>query len=215
MALKQRWSADILRALGIRLAIHSKTVPGATLVVANHISWLDIFVINATFPAAFVAKADMRRWPLIGWLAAQNDTIFLRRGSRGHARLIQAEIVAKLSAGKPVVIFPEGTTTDGSQVLRFHSALLQPALATGYPVTPLALSYHCPDGQRSLAPRYDGDISLGASLANLLACQELEARLTACSPMAAEPAERKETARAARATIIKSLGLMPDTSTKL
>ncbi|WP_303787198.1 1-acyl-sn-glycerol-3-phosphate acyltransferase [Azovibrio restrictus] len=212
MALKQRWSADILKALNIRLEADLAALPPASLVVANHISWLDIFVINAAFPAAFVSKAEVRQWPLIGWLAAVNDTVFLRRGSRGHARLVNTEIGEKLAAGKEVVIFPEGTTTDGTQVLHFHGALLQPALEAGRPVTPLALGYHSPTGERSLAPRYDGDMSLAACLGNILACRHLVARLEACPALAPDPACRKEMARAARAAIIARLGLESNVS---
>ncbi|MGB4467399.1 MAG: lysophospholipid acyltransferase family protein [Azovibrio sp.] len=207
MALKQRWSADILQILNIRLETDLVALPPASLVVANHISWLDIFVINAAFPAAFVAKAEVRRWPLIGWFAAVNDTVFLRRGSRGHARLIHGEIAEKLAAGKEVVIFPEGTTSDGTRVLHFHSALLQPALEAGRPVAPLAIAYYTPDGARSLAPRYDGDISIGSSLKSILACRQLVARLEACPPLAPEPAQRKALAQAARAAIMARLGL--------
>ncbi|HEX6734672.1 MAG TPA: lysophospholipid acyltransferase family protein, partial [Azonexus sp.] len=112
------------------------SVPGA-LLVANHISWIDIYVINAALPAAFVSKAEVRGWPLIGWLAARHDTIFLRRGSRGHARLINAEIAEVLGRGQHVAVFPEGTTTDGCSLLHFHAALLQPALAAGRPVLPV------------------------------------------------------------------------------
>lgn len=207
MALKQRWSADILEALCVRLEADLAALPPASLVVANHISWLDIFAINAAFPAAFVAKAEVRQWPLIGWLAAVNDTVFLRRGSRGHARLINREIGEKLAAGKEVVIFPEGTTTDGTHVLHFHGALLQPALEAGRPVVPLALGYYSPTGERSLAPRYDGDISLATSLANLLACRQLVARLSACPALAPDQAHRKEMAQAARAAIMVRLGV--------
>ena len=88
------------------------------LLVANHVSWVDIFVVNALTPAAFVSKADVRQWPVIGWLAAVNETVFLRRGSRGHARVINEEIAERMRAGRHVALFPEGTTTDGSHVLR-------------------------------------------------------------------------------------------------
>ncbi len=210
MVMKQRWSAAMLNALGVRLEPRLEALSPASLVVANHISWLDIFVINAAFPAAFISKAEVRHWPLIGWLAAVNDTVFLRRGSRGHARLINEEIGARLAAGKRVVLFPEGTTTDGTRVLHFHGALLQPALEARCPVVPLALSYQDQDGQRSLAPRYDGDISVGASLASILACPGLVARIQACPALQPEQAQRREMARSARFAITQALGLETD-----
>ena len=94
----------------------------------------------------------MRNWPVIGWLAARNDTVFLRRGSCGHARIINAEIGAQLDGGRNVAVFPEGTTTDGTRVLHFHAALLQPAIASGHPVQALAIRYLTPDGRHELAP---------------------------------------------------------------
>jgi 1-acyl-sn-glycerol-3-phosphate acyltransferase len=96
------------------------------LVLANHMSWLDIFVINASLPAAFVSKEDVRHWPIAGWLAARNDTIFLKRGSRGHARLINQEIAAVLARDKLVAVFPEGTTTDHHHLNLYDS--LRPSL---------------------------------------------------------------------------------------
>lgn len=201
MALKQRWSADILKVLSIRLEAELSQMPMGSMVVANHTSWLDIFIINAAFPAAFVSKAEVRQWPLIGWLAAVNDTVFLQRGSRGHARQINQDIGGKLAAGKQVAVFPEGTTTDGTHVLHFHGALLQPALEAGRPITPLALAYLDTEGQLSKATRYDGDVSIGESLASILACRELTARLQACTPLLPEEGSRKELAQRARAAI--------------
>jgi 1-acyl-sn-glycerol-3-phosphate acyltransferase len=206
-ALKQRWSAAVLAALGVRLE-SAPQPPSGCLVVANHISWLDIFVINAAFPAAFVAKAEVRGWPLIGWLAAKNDTIFLRRGSRGHALRINAEIAAALAAGRIVVVFPEGTTSDGRRVLHFHAALLQAACASGRPVVPLAVAYRDPAGRRSLVPRYDGHISLGESLARLLACRQLHAHLALCPALSPATLPRQALATTARAAIVDHLNAL-------
>lgn len=173
------------------------------MLVANHISWVDIFVINAVAPAAFVSKAEVRNWPLIGWLAARNDTIFLRRGSRGHARIINAETAARLDAGRNVAIFPEGTTTDGSRVLNFHAALLQPAIASGHSVQPLALVYLDDQGRASRAPAYDGDITLGQCLASIIAERELVACVRAAVPLpTADGVERRQLASVARAAIV-------------
>ncbi|EKE18238.1 MAG: hypothetical protein ACD_10C00073G0002, partial [uncultured bacterium] len=128
LRLKARWARSLLAAMGVEIDVDATdAVPGA-LLVANHISWIDIYVINAVLPAAFVAKAEIRHWPLIGWLAAKNDTVFLRRGSRGHARIINQEIADILGQEKYVAVFPEGTTTDGTHLLHFHAALIQPAL---------------------------------------------------------------------------------------
>ncbi|NMG17563.1 1-acyl-sn-glycerol-3-phosphate acyltransferase [Aromatoleum bremense] len=207
LALRQRWSRRMLAVLGIELRAHGAAIEPGCLLVANHISWLDIFVINALVPSAFVSKAEVRGWPLFGWLAAKNETVFLRRGSRGHAKIINAEIGALLDAGRNVAIFPEGTTTDGSQVLHFHAALLQPAIACGHAVQPVAISYRRPDGTFSRAPAYDGDVTLGQCLVAMLA----EPRIVACT-LAAEPlpsgpgSDRRSLAQAARAAVVIGIG---------
>lgn len=205
--LRQSWSAALLDAIGIELdADLAEAVPGA-LLVANHISWVDVFVINAALPAAFVSKEEVRRWPVIGWLAAKNDTVFLRRGSRGHARIINAEVAALLRAGKHVAIFPEGTTTDGRSLLHFHAALLQPALAAGRPVLPAAISYWEADGSRSLAPRYDGEISLGGCMRAMIARPRLVARLVIAPACGLDGEDRRQVAAAARDAIASAAGL--------
>ncbi|WP_284155257.1 lysophospholipid acyltransferase family protein [Sulfuricystis thermophila] len=117
-ALKRRWSRQLLEMLGVKLGA-GDTAPPPGLIVCNHISWLDIFVINAITPAAFVAKAEVKDWPLIGWLCARTETLFLERGSRTSARRTIEAMVVRLKRGIHVAVFPEGTTTAGEHVLRF------------------------------------------------------------------------------------------------
>lgn len=180
--------------------------PGS-LIVANHISWVDIFVLNAARPVAFVSKSEVRNWPFVGRLTSKVDTVFLRRGSRGHARIVNAEIDALLNAGKDVAVFPEGTTTDGTHLLGFHGALLQPAVETGRPIQPLALSYETLEGQRSLAPAYVGDTSLFECLRAILSTPTLVARLRTGSALPTAGGNRRALAHAARGAIALSLGL--------
>lgn len=209
LRLKRWWSRAMLDILGIRLDADLRhAVPGSML-VANHVSWLDIFVINAALPTAFVSKEEVRRWPVIGWLSAKNDTVFLKRGSRGHARLINQEIADLLASGKHVGVFPEGTTTDGTHVLHFHAALIQPAIAAGRPVVPAALSYWEPDGTRSLAARYDGDVSLGQCLQAILSRKKLVARLATQPALGQDGADRRAVAAAARDAICAGAALPP------
>lgn len=207
LRLKQRWAATAMGILGLRIDAQIEDVVPGCMLIANHISWLDIFIINAVVPAAFVSKDEVRHWPIFGWLAACNDTVFLRRGSRGHARLINAEIADKLAMGKIVAVFPEGTTTDGLHLLHFHAALLQPALLAGRPVVPLAISYWEVDGQRSLAPRYDGDISFGQCLSAVLSRRQLVVRLTSVAALGLEGEDRRTVAATARAAIMIEAGL--------
>ncbi|WP_173862668.1 1-acyl-sn-glycerol-3-phosphate acyltransferase [Zoogloea sp. LCSB751] len=204
---RQRWSARLLDVLGIRLQADEPFVVPGCLLVANHVSWIDVFVINAAYPAAFVSKAEVRQWPLIGWLAAKNETVFLRRGSRGHARIVNGEIGALLGQGRHVAIFPEGTTTDGSHVLGFHAALLQPAIEAGAPIQPLAIAYRLPDGRHTRAPAYDGDISLLDCIKAIIAEPEIIARVRVAPaiPPGALP-DRKAIAHAAREAIVARIG---------
>jgi len=207
LRFRARWATRLLRILGIRLEADLTHAAPGVLLVANHISWLDILVINAVLPAAFVSKEEIRHWPVIGSLAVRNDTVFLRRGSRGHARIINAEIAGLLAQGKHVAVFPEGTTTDGHSLLHFHAALLQPALAAGRPVLPLAISYWEADGQRSLAPRYDGDISFGECLHAILGRKCLVARLVTTPLLGISGEDRRQVAAAAREAIASAAGL--------
>lgn len=193
----------MLALLGVRLQATGATVRPDALLVSNHVSWLDIFVINALAPSAFVSKAEVRNWPVIGWLAARNDTVFLRRGSRGHSRIINAEIGALLDGGRNVAVFPEGTTTDGTHVLHFHAALLQPAIESGHPVQALAIRYLTPDGRYEPAPAYAGATSLGQCLARIIATPALVARIDAMPAFAtANGPARRELARIVRDSIV-------------
>ncbi len=207
LRLKQSWSAALLDALGVEVEADLTHLAPGVLLVANHVSWIDIFVINAAVPAAFVSKEEVRRWPVIGWLAWKNDTVFLRRGSRGHARLINEEIAGILGQGKVVAVFPEGTTTDGRSLLHFHAALLQPALAAGRPVLPAAISYWELNGERSLAPRYDGEISLGQCTTAILKRPRIIARLVTTPLRGTRGEDRKQVAAAAREAIALAAGL--------
>ncbi|MBI1906429.1 MAG: 1-acyl-sn-glycerol-3-phosphate acyltransferase [Rhodocyclales bacterium] len=201
--LRQRWSRRLLRCLGVELQAQGAAVPPGSLIVANHVSWLDVFVINALVPSAFVAKAEVRRWPLIGWLAARNDTVFLQRGNRGHAGVVNREIGSLLGGERNVTVFPEGTTSDGTQVLHFHAALLQPAITSGRIVQPLALSYRTPAGTRCHAPVYDGEVTLGQSLARILAAPRIIARTDIVTPVPdATGRHRRELAAQLRDAIV-------------
>ena len=208
-ALRRRWSLRLLRVLGMRLEHRGEAVAPGCMLVANHVSWVDIFAINALAPSAFVSKAEVRAWPVIGWLAAKNDTIFLRRGSRGHARIINEETAALLDAGCNVAIFPEGTTTDGRRLLNFHAALLQPAIESGRPIQPVSLAYLTADGSHCHAAAYVGEMTLLDSLRAILATPSMTVRLRPLRALDARQASRRELAQAAQAAIALSLGCPP------
>lgn len=192
LRLKRRWSRRLLAALGIELRASGASAEG--LLVANHVSFLDIFAINAVAPAAFVAKDDVRGWPLIGWLATRTDTIFLERGSRAAAQHARARLVEHLGTGERAAVFPEGTTTTGDHVLPFHGALFQAAIDAGAPVTPLALRYGGRDGRRSDAPAYIDDITLWQCLRAIAMADGLVAHIEVLPPIPSLVADRRHLA---------------------
>jgi 1-acyl-sn-glycerol-3-phosphate acyltransferase len=133
-----RW---VLAALGINYRVEGGLPQGATVIVANHLSYLDIVIASAAAPCVFVAKRDVAEWPVFGILARLGGTIFLDRESRVSAWDAADAMVSRLRQGVPVMFFPEGTSTDGSDMLRFHSTLFAAAIETGRPVTPAAIFY--------------------------------------------------------------------------
>lgn len=206
LKLRQNWSKAMLGILGVRLELAGDLPGPGSLLISNHISWLDVFVINAALPAAFISKAEVRDWPIIGWLATRNDTVFLRRGSRGHAKIVNGEIRALLEKNAHVAIFPEGTTTDGSHLLAFHGALLQPAIEAQADIQPLALAYRLPDGRFTRAPAYDGDLSLLDSMRAIIASPAIVARVRFTAPLSTrDTPDRKALCSAARQAIQAAL----------
>jgi 1-acyl-sn-glycerol-3-phosphate acyltransferase len=131
----------VLAAMGVRYRVEGIPPAGPTLIVANHLSYLDIAICSAALPCAFVAKHEIAGWPGFGALAAIGGAIFVNRESRTSAWETAGAMAERLSAGVPVMFFPEGTSTDGSEVLRFHSTLFEPAVEGGLQVTPAAVVY--------------------------------------------------------------------------
>ena len=184
----------------------TQTVLPAGMLVANHISFLDIFVINAWAPAAFVAKDEVKKWPLVGWLSQRTDTIFLQRGSRQAAHAAHLHLVEKLRAGTRVAIFPEGTTSDGHTVQPFHSALLQSAIDAAVPLLPLALRYlDAQTHQPSHAADYVGEMSLLECLWSIASSQNLVAQLAPLPAITSAGADRRHLAAYAHRVVAHHL----------
>jgi len=142
-----RSGARIVSALGMHAAAHGR-VPAHGMVVANHLSYLDIMIFSAVMPCFFVSKAEIVRWPYFGKAAQAGGTIFLDRRSRASTVEVARQIGERLDLPIPVLLFPEGTSTDGSRVLRFHSSLFEPAIAAPAPITAAAIRYVLHDGSR-------------------------------------------------------------------
>ncbi|MDH4049965.1 MAG: 1-acyl-sn-glycerol-3-phosphate acyltransferase [Rubrivivax sp.] len=186
------WSAKLLRVLGIDLRVHGSFKPGAKLIVANHVSWIDIMVIHAVCPEArFVSKADVKQWPLVNRLVASADTLYIQRESRRDALRVVHQMAEALRHGDSVAVFPEGTTGDGETLLPFHANLLQAAIATGVPVQPVALRFS--DRQRAVseAAQFLGDTTLRQSLWMLAGADGLAATLQVLPPEASLHADRR------------------------
>lgn len=204
----QRWSRQVLDILDVSLQL-AGTPPqpaGAPIMlVANHVSWLDILAINAVLPVRFVAKSEVRAWPVIGWLSERAGTLFIRRAQRADAARISGKLAQVMRDGEAAAVFPEATSSDGSTVLKFHSSLLQPAVLAGATVHPVALRYARPDGAHCAEAAFVGGISLWESL-NLMATQPATlAFLDFLPPLESAGRHRRELASAAREAILRSL----------
>lgn len=138
------WHNRFCRILGIDIRLHGAARDGHALWVSNHISWLDIPVLGARFPVYFLSKAEVAKWPLVGWLARIAGTLFIQRGA-GDAGQVGAQLAGHLRAGRDVLFFPEGTTTDGVKLKRFFHKLFSAAVATDVPVQPVLLCYRDQD----------------------------------------------------------------------
>jgi 1-acyl-sn-glycerol-3-phosphate acyltransferase len=162
----QSWSVGLLACFSVKLQVTGKApVAGPLLLVANHVSWLDITALHAACFCRFVAKAEVRRWPVIGFLAARAGTLFIARDSRRDALRVVHHMAQSLQSGDVLAIFPEGTTSDGGKLLPFHANLIQAAISAEAPVQALAISFIDPGtGQASRAPLYIGDDSLLGSV---------------------------------------------------
>ena len=189
----QVWSQGVFRALGIRWELQGHLHARGQLLVANHVSWLDIMAIHAACPQArFVSKADVRAWPLIGRLVDAAGTLYIVREQRRDALRVAHEMAAVLQSGDTVAFFPEGTTGAGDQLLPFHANLLQPVIATGCPVLPVVLRYReSTHPGASRAAQYIGDTTLLQSIARLALADDLRVCLVALPSLATAHADRR------------------------
>jgi 1-acyl-sn-glycerol-3-phosphate acyltransferase len=202
------WSRRLLAILGVRLSLsgpRKRDSERPLMLVANHVSWLDIFLIDAVMASRFVAKAEVRRWPVLGWLCARVGTFFIERAKRHDTARVNDAAGAALRAGEVVAVFPEGTTTDGSHVLKFHASLLAPALEAGADVQPVALRYERHDGSLCTEAAYDGERSLWDALIGIVSEPEVVARVCFLKPMSAAGNHRRDIAHRAREAILLTL----------
>ena len=198
----QWWSATLLRRLGLALQVSGAAHPGATLLVANHVSWLDIAALHAAVPQArFVSKADVLKWPLLGWLIAGAGTLFIERERKRDALRVVHAMAQALQDGQTVAVFPEGTTGPGPELLPFHANLLQAAIATATPVQPAVLRFGDARQRFAQAAQYIGDTTLGQSLWRVAMADGLHVQVQLLPAQGTAHADRRALAEALRQEI--------------
>ena len=222
-AVRRAWSKLLLRLCGMRLRA-SGALPAEepaeepamlpNMVVMNHVSWLDIFVLNAVAPSTFIAKSEIRRWPVLGALVAASGTMFIERSSRHAVHATNREMVRRIRRGERIAFFPEGTTSDGREPLPFHASLFAVAAPQSRDgiqavVQPAVICYFH-RGQPTDIPAYIGGQTLVASLFTVMSTSGLEARLEILEPMHGLPSDmtRQQLALATRERIGAALQRM-------
>jgi len=188
------WSRLLLAICGARLRLAGLPLPPALaqtgiepgsrgrMLLANHISWIDPFALNASVPSRFVAKAEIRAWPLLGTLVTLVGALYIERGRRHAVASMNHRVRDRLREGETVAVFPEGTTTDGRSLLPFHANLVAPALEVGAECWPVALRY-TQDGAPSTAAAFIGDMALVTSLWNILVARRLQIEVAFLEPV--------------------------------
>lgn len=175
--------------------------------LANHISWIDVFALLGTLPSRFVAKSEIGRWPLVGWLVTLVGTLYIERGRRHAVAVMNHHVRERLKRGESIVVFGEGTTTDGFSLLPFHSNLIAPALEVGCEIWPVALRY-TDRGVQTPAAKFVGEMSLVTSLWNILVARDIAVEV-ACLPAfpASTDCTRHQLAHRARVAVAQHLGV--------
>ncbi|MDN3986199.1 lysophospholipid acyltransferase family protein [Zwartia vadi] len=183
LEIKRRWSGILLRLCGVQVA-HSGSplMQGPALWVINHVSWLDIFAINQVRAAVFIAKSEIRRWPLLGWLVAGADTIFIERASRHAVQKVGRAMQDKFESGQVVGLFPEGTTSTGYDLLPFYANLFEPARRAAVPIQPVALLFFH-HGRRSDFAAFVGEENLMQNLWRVLGGQGISIEVVFLPPI--------------------------------
>ena len=208
-ARKRLWSKKLLMILSVSVREHNAPdeFPGRCVLVLNHISWLDIFVINARSPATFIAKSEIRDWPFVGWLCTLVGTLYIERGKPSAARRATAAIVAQLERGALIAVFPEGTTTFGRSLEPFHAALFQPAVDAEATLQPIALRYLDRGGSHTDAAGYVGETSFLESVWTIVSTRHVVADLRFLASASARGLTRRSLAERTEAIIADALGV--------
>lgn len=206
----RRFSRQLLAIFAVRLKVSGeppRPSDAPVMIVANHVSWLDIFAIDAVQAVRFVAKAEIRRWPVIGWLCAQGGTLFIERTRRRHTAQVNVQVVAALRQGDTFAVFPEGIVTAGDVVLPFHASLLQPALECDAKIFPVTIRYTRADGSLCSEADYEGVKTMLDTLRAMLTQRMIHAHLQFLPPLECAGRHRRELANEAARLIAAALNV--------
>lgn len=193
----EKWARGMLAVIGIEVRVKGHPATGPVLMAANHISWLDILVMHAACHCRFVAKSEIRSWPLLGTLTTGGGSLYIERSSTRDALRVVHQMAEALQKGHVLAVFPEGGTGDGITLLPFHANLLQAAISVNAPIQPIALQFmdaHTHD--ISLAPCYRADDTLIGSLWRTLCAPPLLAQVRYGDKQTADGRNRREWAQA-------------------
>lgn len=205
-ARMQQWSAHLLRCLGIGLEVVGQPRPGAKLIVANHVSWLDIMAINAVAPSRFVSKAEVGRWPVVGRMVTLAGTLYIERTRPRDAKRVLGLLAQTLKDGRCAAVFPEGTTGEGDTVMPFHANLLQSVIDADVPVQPVALRYRDALHAVSRAAAYTGTTTLGQSVWRIATAEGLTVKVRILAPERVTHSDRRALAQRLHDEITRALG---------
>lgn len=198
------WSTGLLRIFGFRVRRYGTSMPDATMFVCNHVTWLDIELMHSRRAVCFVAKAEIARWPLVGWMASCGGTIFHQRGSNQSMATVMHTMVERLRGGRSVAVFPEGGTSHDGQLRVFHARIFQAALDAQVPVQPVALRY-MRGGRRCLDVGFRARESFFANVLRLLGQPACTAEVHFLPVVPPNAAGRRRMAEEARARILAAL----------
>ena len=198
------WATVMLRIFGLRVRRVGTPLPGAAFFVANHICWIDISLLHSQRMLGFVAKAEISRWPLIGWLASRAGTIYHHRGNNESLHGVMHQMLERLHSGEAVGVFPEGRTTDGREVRTFHARIFQPAVLAEVPVQPVALRYG-KDGDAQTVIAFAPGESFLANFLRLLGEPSRPAEVHFLAPVQPTADGRRRLAETCRQRIISAM----------
>ncbi len=198
-----------MKVCGVNIVVEGAPIlKGAVMWVANHVSWIDIFILNSCRTTSFIAKSEIRNWPVIGWLVASVGTVFIERGQRHAISRVSKSILELFRQEACVGLFPEGTTSDGMDMKSLHTSLFEPSIRDMVPIQPVALVF-MQHGKRSGAMAFVGEQTLVNNIWHLLSSRGVMVRVRFLEPLnqpgVPVQATRTEIAIAIRTAIVHEL----------